>query len=234
MAGGSGRRWRQLAVWLHVITSVGWMGQALALISLNGVVLATGDPVIRTGAAAMALHLDLTLLAPLANASAFTGFMLAAGTPWGFFRHYWVLVKFAITVVQLNLGIFVLHGALRHAADAARGGSAGASVALIVGSALMASAIAFQAWASIAKPWNRTPWSPGDRRAAGTRPPTASDRMFAATVLAPVLDLTVGLLVGFPTPLAEAVVLVVRLATRRRRARGTPSGPVAMPGGATG
>jgi uncharacterized membrane protein len=29
-----GQRWRQLVVWLHVITSVGWMGQAVTLVSL--------------------------------------------------------------------------------------------------------------------------------------------------------------------------------------------------------
>jgi hypothetical protein len=66
-----GQRWRQLVVWLHVITSVGWMGQAVTLVSLLAVSLT--DPGNAVAATTMARHLDIGLLAPLANASAFTG-----------------------------------------------------------------------------------------------------------------------------------------------------------------
>jgi hypothetical protein len=86
-----------------------------------------------------------------------------AATPWGFFRNWWVLAKFGITLVQLYPGIFVLSSALTEAADTARG-----SVGLVVGAGLMAGAIAFQAWLSVAKPWGTV--GGGRRTRAGTAP----------------------------------------------------------------
>ena len=66
------RRWRQLTLWLHVLTSVGWM--ALAVVLLTLLVLARTDGGATAFAAtAMAAHVDIALLAPMANASSATG-----------------------------------------------------------------------------------------------------------------------------------------------------------------
>ena len=43
-----------------------------------------------------------------AKKSGYTGIMLAALTPWGFFRYWWVTVKFALTVVLTVAGIALL------------------------------------------------------------------------------------------------------------------------------
>ncbi|QXV59866.1 hypothetical protein [Amycolatopsis sp. TNS106] len=197
------RTWRQLTVWLHVVTSVGWMGQALALFTLLVIGRTSEDGGIRVAATSMAHEIDTFLLAPLANASAFTGFMLAAGTAWGFTRHWWVLAKFAITLVQLYAGIFLLSGALRDSV-----GSEPAPVALVSGTALMASALAFQAWLSVAKPWGKV--------RSGAKLPTAPTWVFVAAVLAPLTDITVGLLLGYPLPAVSLIVLIVWLVRRRR------------------
>ncbi|MCP2166815.1 hypothetical protein [Goodfellowiella coeruleoviolacea] len=218
MANQRTSRWRRVSLWLHVITSVGWMGQALAMASLLVLALTTGDSAVRAAATGMAEHVDHTLLAPLANASAFTGFMLASATPWGFFRHWWVLAKFAITVVQLHLGIFVLSAALGTAAT-----TAAPTVPLAVGTALMASAIAYQAWLSVAKPWSRTPWtSAAARQRAASQP--GAPRWLLATALAVPADIGLGLVVGFPAPLAEVVVLAARLVARQREQRAVTPG----------
>ncbi|MFJ8913139.1 hypothetical protein [Amycolatopsis sp. NPDC102389] len=207
------KTWRQLTVWLHVITSVGWMGQALALFTLLAIGRASEDGEIRLAATSMAHEIDTFLLAPLANASAFTGFMLAAGTAWGFARHWWVLAKFAITLVQLYAGIFLLSGALRDSV-----GSDQPPVALVAGTALMASALAFQAWLSVAKPWGKV--------RSGARLPTAPTWVFVAAVLAPLTDITVGLLLGYPLPALSLILLVVQLVRRRAVTQQTvPAGP---------
>ena len=39
------------------------------------------------------------VLVPLSLASLFTGVVQALGTPWGLFRHYWVIFKLAINLV---------------------------------------------------------------------------------------------------------------------------------------
>lgn len=213
MASGSLRRWRQLAVWLHVVTSVGWMAQAVTLCVLLTTSLTTTSRAMAVGATGVAELLDNALLAPLANASAFTGFLLAASTPWGYFRHWWLLVKFVVTVVQLQVGIFVLSDALRASAEAAVAGTPGPAGAVAVGAACMAGAIGLQAWLSVAKPWSTTPWT--DRR---TAPATAPPWVFGATVGAVLVDLTVAGVTGQPAPLASLVVLVTWLVARRRAA----------------
>ncbi|MDX3191952.1 hypothetical protein PV458_26365 [Streptomyces sp. MN03-5084-2B] len=190
-------RWRQAVVWLHVVSSVAWMSQALALV----VLMSSGAPV-------PADRLDSVLLAPMANVSAFTGLLLAGATAWGYFRHWWVLTKFALTLIQLYAGIFLLSPALRDSADT--GTVAWPQVA---GASLMASALAFQAWLSVAKPGRRTPWSPA------AKPPAAPTWVFVAGVGAPVVDVAAGITLGYPLPALELVMLIVLLGFERRRRR---------------
>ena len=205
-------RWRQAVVWLHVVTSVAWMSQALALVVLTS-----------TGAPAMAERLDTVLLAPMANVSAFTGLLLAGATAWGYFRHWWVLTKFVLTLGQLYAGIFLLSPALHESADT--GAVAWQQTA---GAALMASALAFQAWLSVAKPGRKTPWSPAPK------PPTAPTWVFVAGIAAPAFDVTAGLLLGYPLPALSLLTLIVlgfeRRRRRRRARRPTARSPRSAPG----
>jgi hypothetical protein len=39
------------------------------------------------------------VLVPLALASLLTGLVMSLGTPWGLFRHYWVLITLVLTVL---------------------------------------------------------------------------------------------------------------------------------------
>ncbi len=190
-------RWRQAVVWLHVVSSVAWMSQALALVVLMS-----------AGAPAMADRLDSVLLAPMANVSAFTGLLLAGATAWGYFRHWWVLTKFVLTFAQLYAGIFLLSGALRESAH-----TAVVAWPQIAGASLMVSALAFQAWLSIAKPGKKTPWSPA------AKPPAAPTWVFVAGLAAPAVDVAAGIAVGYPLPAAELVMLIVLLGFERRRRR---------------
>ena len=193
---------RQLLVWLHVVTSVGWMSQAFALMALlAGAVSA--DRATALALARAADHLDGHVLVYFANASAFTGLVLAAATPWGLVRHWWVSAKFVGTFVQLYLGIFVLHGVLHDLAtvpDRAR------TVAMVAVAGLMGGALAAQAWVSVAKPWGKTLLARG-------RGVTGPVWLFGLGVAAPVVDTAVGLWLGYPLPavsLAALVYLAVR------------------------
>lgn len=206
---GNPKRWRQLTVWLHVLTSVGWMSMALVLFVLLHLAL-TGPRADALAAAATAHHIDSVLLAPLANASAATGLLLGVGTAWGLARHRWVLIKLLITLVQLYVGIFVLSPALGALATT---GTA-PPLPLVVGTAAMAGAIAFQGWLSVAKPGGRT-----RRTAHPAKLPIAAPWVFAAAVLAPLTDIAVGTAVGFPTPVLSLLTVVVAVEVRRRTLR---------------
>jgi hypothetical protein len=208
------RRWRQLTIWLHVLTSVGWMALALALFALMGLAL-TGAPEQARAAATAAHHLDTVLLAPFANASAATGLLLGLGTAWGLTQHRWVLIKLLITLVQLYLGIFLLSPALT--ALAAGGGAP--PLGLVVGTVSMAGAIAFQAWLSVAKPGGRT-----RRTARPAKLPQAAPWVFATAVLAPLTDIAVGTAVGFPTPVLSLITVGVAAGVRRRTLRSSAAG----------
>jgi hypothetical protein len=47
------------------------------------------------------------VIVPLALASLLTGLVMALGTKWGLFRHYWVLISFVLTV--FSTVILLLH-----------------------------------------------------------------------------------------------------------------------------
>jgi len=206
------RRWRQLTVWLHVLTSVGWMSLALVLLTLLVLARVDGGPT-ALAATAMADHLDITLLAPLANASAATGLMLSLGTAWGLAQHRWVLAKFAITLVQLYLGIFVLSDALRDAETTDR-----PATALVVGTAAMAGAIAFQAWLSVAKPGGRTRWARDRRTGRPVRLPVAARWVFAVAVVTALADIAIGV-VSRPLPVLSLLAVGLAAVVRHRRLR---------------
>jgi hypothetical protein len=219
------KRARTLLVWLHVVTSVGWLSQAVALLALLLYGMKTSD----LDAFRMARVLDHQVLAIMANTSAFTGMMLSATTPWGYFRHWWVLAKFAITVSQLYVGIFILSDNLQAAAEGR------VTAWMPVGTALMIGAIAFQTWLSVAKPWGRTPWA--DPK---VKLPTASAGAFVAALTIPAVDFAISLWMGNPMPVLMLITVVaysIRRAARGRNrssdgsGRGTSARP-ARPGAA--
>jgi hypothetical protein len=91
-------RLRKLALTLHVTCSVGLPGAIAAFLALAVAGLVSNDvPTIRAAYPAMGLIAHLVVV-PLAIASLLTGLVLSLGTPWGLFRHYWVLVKLLLTV----------------------------------------------------------------------------------------------------------------------------------------
>ncbi|MGO1055863.1 hypothetical protein [Crossiella sp. CA198] len=202
MAKSGAQRARNLLVWLHVVSSVGWMSLALTLFALVTYGIGVEDPGLRLAAFRMAEVLDLRVLQILAETSAFTGFMLSALTPWGYFRHWWVLIKFAITLLQLYIGIFILSANLHDSVLAAASGGRGPAVWLAVASAFMVGGIAFQAWLSVAKPGKRTPWTPPGKQA------TAPVRhVYAASAVPPVAYLA-GQFLPWATPLLMLVVVL--------------------------
>ncbi|MGY0499949.1 PDR/VanB family oxidoreductase [Nocardia sp. FBN12] len=208
---------RHLLVWLHVISAVSWLSQAAALsvLLLVSAISAPGER--KTGTAAAAELLDQTVLVYSANTAAFTGLILAAVTAWGYFHHWWVCVKFVLTIGQLYVGIFILSSAMHESVAAAEKGVDGSAVALGITGGVMAAVLAFQVWLSVAKPWGRTPW--GER--ARTRPVAAPTWLYALGVLAPLVDLGFGVAVGDPTPVVSLSTLVIALVSRLWRARKT-------------
>jgi len=89
---------RKIVLTAHIVTSVGWLGAVVGFLGLNVVGLAGKDlPTARAAYLAMEA-MTLNVLVPLSLASVLIGLVNSMGTPWGLFRHYWVVVKLLITV----------------------------------------------------------------------------------------------------------------------------------------
>lgn len=83
----------------HVATSVGWFGAVLAYLALDLTASFGTDPaVVRAAFIAMDLTVGRAIV-PLALASLAIGILNSLATPWGLFRHYWVLIKLLLTVL---------------------------------------------------------------------------------------------------------------------------------------
>jgi hypothetical protein len=93
-------RLRKFALTAHVTSSVGWLGTVASFQVLAIAAVTSRDPeTVRGFYLAMQL-IGWYVIVPFCFASLGTGLVVSLGTPWGLFRHYWVLVKFLITVVS--------------------------------------------------------------------------------------------------------------------------------------
>lgn len=98
---------RRFMLTVHVAASVGWLGAIAAYIALNVPALTSTDPQTVRAAYLMMQPVALYGIVPLAVTSLITGIVQSLGTPWGLFRHYWVVISFAITAFATL--VLVLH-----------------------------------------------------------------------------------------------------------------------------
>lgn len=90
---------RKVVLVAHITTSVGWLGAVLAYLVLD-ITAAISQDVATVRAMYVAMGQVVTLaLVPLALVSVLIGLVNSLGTSWGLIRHYWVSVKFLLTVV---------------------------------------------------------------------------------------------------------------------------------------
>src|SRR6266508_209587 len=98
---------RKFVLTVHLTFSVGWIGAVVAYLALGVSAVASQDA--QTVRAAW-IAMELTgwfVIVPLALAALLTGLVISLGTPWGLFRHYWVLITFVLTI--LSTAVLLLH-----------------------------------------------------------------------------------------------------------------------------
>lgn len=116
---------RKTVLLLHILASVGLFGTvaafvALAIAGLSGV----DDGPVRSAYWAGGL-ITWWLILPLGFAALATGILSGLASPWGLFRHYWVVVKLVLTL--LILAVLIIHAfPITHMAELAANGSFGA------------------------------------------------------------------------------------------------------------
>ena len=92
---------------VHLTASVGWIGAVVAYLAL-GIAAVTSQDAQTVRAAWIAMEVTgWFVIVPLAVAALLTGLVMSLGTPWGLFRHYWVLISFVLTIFATV--VLVLH-----------------------------------------------------------------------------------------------------------------------------
>ncbi|MEU4480698.1 hypothetical protein AB0F68_21980 [Micromonospora sp. NPDC023966] len=153
---------RKALLTLHLVTSLGWLGADLVLLSLGVAGLRGADPDVVYPAAAL---LVTWLFAPLSVVVWLFGLASALLTPWGLLRWRWVLVKFAVTTVVLTLVLLLLTPRVRHLGELAGAADAHLRVDLVVAPTVSSTLLLVVTVLSTYKPWGRLrPARPAARR----------------------------------------------------------------------
>src|SRR5919198_304410 len=98
---------RKIVLTVHLTSSLGWIGAVVAYLALGVAAVTSRDAqTVRAAWIAMALT-GWSVIVPLAVAALLTGLVMSLGTPWGLFRHYWVLISFVLTIFATV--VLVLH-----------------------------------------------------------------------------------------------------------------------------
>src|SRR5262245_4474397 len=84
---------RKLVLTTHVTFTVGWLGAVVVFLALALLGSTSQNAQIVRGVYLVMEPTAWSVLVPLACASLLTGIIQSFGTPWGFFRYYWVVYK---------------------------------------------------------------------------------------------------------------------------------------------
>lgn len=89
---------RKFTLTVHIVSSMGWLGAVFVYLALAAAALSS-DGLEAVRASWWALQVALWfVIVPLSLVSLLSGIAQGLGTPWGLFRHYWVLFKLLLTV----------------------------------------------------------------------------------------------------------------------------------------
>ena len=147
----------------HITFTVGWLGTVAGFLALAIAGLTSQDiQIVRASYIAMELTARFVIV-PLSLAPLLlTGPILSLGTPWGLFRHYWIVVKLLINI--LSTVILLVHmqpiSYLSRVAAAGILSSAdrGAQIQLVVAAAAGLLALLVATALAVYKPRGMTPY----------------------------------------------------------------------------
>lgn len=188
---------RKLALTAHVTSSVGWLGAVAGFLALALAGLASEDAQMVRAAYITTEPITWFVIVPLAFASLLTGLVVALGTQWGLFRHYWVVAKFVLTIGATLLlllhtrPIGILAGVARQPTfEVAEVGRLQTQLVIDAGAALLA--LLVNVTLSVFKPRGLTPYGrrmqPEEHVRSGGGSPGATPRwVFIFAIIALVL-----------------------------------------------
>lgn len=172
-------RLRAFVLTAHVTFSVGWLGAVGGFLALAVAGLVSRDPqMVRAAYLAMEL-IGWFVIVPSSLAALLTGLIQSLGTQWGVFRHYWILVKFLLTIGATLLLLLHMQAVDRMSAAAAATTLSSTDlgalrIQLVADAGLALLVLLATTTLSVYKPWGLTPYG---RRKHKERGLTTTDAM---------------------------------------------------------
>jgi len=110
-------RGRRCLVVIHAGTYVGWIGAVVGFVAVAtaGATLAVDSADARGLYTALSILLGAVIV-PLAGLSFASGVVVALATPWGLFRHWWVVIKLVLTT-GATVALLLHRGVAQQAAE---------------------------------------------------------------------------------------------------------------------
>jgi len=116
---------RKLNLTAHLSCSIGWLGAVASFLVLSVAGLTSQNTgIVRSAYLSMNL-IGQFIIVPLSLAALLTGLIQSLGTHWGLFRHYWVSVKFVLTILAIIILLLHQFTAVEGAARSVMGSTAG-------------------------------------------------------------------------------------------------------------
>jgi hypothetical protein len=143
---------RKALLTLHLVTSLGWLGADLVLLTLGVAGLRGADPAVVYPTAALVVTF---LFAPLSVVVWVVGVASSLLTPWGLLRHRWVLVKLILTTAMAGLVLLVLTPNVRAAGELGAAVDARQQIDLVIAPSVSTSVLIVATVLSTYKPWGR-------------------------------------------------------------------------------
>ena len=167
---------RKAVLTVHIIVSVGLLGDAAGFLALAIRAATTPDPEFADACYRVLQMFSIVFGIPLSVASLLTGVVLGLGTRWGVFRYPWVTAKLVLIISVMAVGALVLGPAVQGVLD----GTRDAESALIAAAGYDVLALCVATGLSVFKPGRRmarrrsSPSVPEQRGAPSRRPGLAS------------------------------------------------------------
>jgi hypothetical protein len=152
---------RRFTFTTHVTSSVGWVGAVFVFLALAAIGLTSQDERTVRGAYLVMAPAAWFVLVPLAHTALFSGIALSLGTPWGLFRHYWVVFKLGITLFS-TLILMIYMGTFRQmagvAADPVMELGLVRNPSPLLHAVLALTLLLIATWLAVYKPFGMTPY----------------------------------------------------------------------------
>jgi uncharacterized membrane protein SirB2 len=99
---------RRAVLTVHIVASVGLLGDVAAVLAVNIRAATTSDPALASSSYELLQMFSAVFGIPLSFTALLTGVTLGLGTKWGVFRYPWVTTKLALILSVILVGAFVI------------------------------------------------------------------------------------------------------------------------------